>query len=82
MKVVIKDEDELVAITKELLHVLFNLRYYTKLWEWDHGSRTKATKKAWEVKADELLERLEMKKTNHKGDINLSINNDGQETNH
>jgi hypothetical protein len=76
MKVIIKDEDELVAITKELLHCMVNLRHWTKLWERDHGSATKASKKFWEGRADELLEKLEMRKTNQASNVKIEIKND------
>lgn len=78
MKVSIKDEDELIAVTKELLHCLVNLRHYTKLWEREHGVYAKRSKKAWEVKADELLLKLEMGKTNQSSSIDIEVNKNEQ----
>ncbi len=65
MKIIIKSEDELVKISEEALHILANLRKFTKMWNETHGVELKERKKYYEEKADNLIERLKI--TKHKG---------------
>lgn len=64
MKVKVTSEEELEKVAAELIHVLANLRKFTRLWETTHGVELKRNKKYYEGKADELIQRLQV--PNHK----------------
>lgn len=72
MKVKIESEEQLVAMTKELLHIISNLRHWTKLWNEHFGSYYGKQKKMWEQRADDYLEKVGMRKTNQTGEIDIS----------
>lgn len=73
MTIKITSEQELVDLSKELLNALYNLRYWTKRWESEYGVDTKDAKKRWEKKADDILEKLEMQKTDQAKEIKISV---------
>lgn len=70
MNIKINSEEDLFDNFKEAIHILNNLRYYTKDWEENYGVESKMRKKRWEEKADKLLTRLD---PNHEK-LNRSIN--------
>lgn len=63
MTIKITSEEELKQVAAELLHVMVNLRHYSKAWHEYHGGALLATKKTWEIRADELLKKLEVEYT-------------------
>lgn len=75
MKITIHSEEELIQVTKELVHVLCNLRKFSKLWEQEYGVKLKERKKYYEAKADELIERLQVPEHRQVGQIKIEINN-------
>ena len=76
MNVKINSEKELEELTRELLHILVNLRYWTKLWNEQYGSNFLKKKKLWEDRADKCLERIELTKTVNQNYIEFKINKD------
>lgn len=74
MKIIIQTEEELIQVTAELIHVICNLRKFTKLWEEGHGVELKIKKKRYEQKADELIERLKVPEHRQVGQIKIEIN--------
>ena len=62
MKIKVTSEEELVEVAKEALHILQNLRHWTKLWNAHHGSELRERKAYWEEKADLFLEKHKTKK--------------------
>lgn len=78
MKIKIESEDELLEVAKEALHLLVNLRHYTKEWETAHGAELKTRKKHFEGRADEFLQKLEMKKSHKSDTIKIEINNENK----
>jgi hypothetical protein len=73
MKILIQTEEELLQVTSELIHVLCNLRKFTKLWEQDFGVELKTKKKRYEQMADELIERLQVPEHRQAGQIKIEI---------
>lgn len=73
MKVKIKNEEELVKVAEELIHILTNLRKYTKLWEESYGVVLKTKKKNFEKRADELIERIQAPEHTRRDEINIVI---------
>lgn len=77
MKIKIDSEQELIDVAQDALHVLANLRKFTKLWEESHGVQLKARKKYYEQKADDLIERLQV--IEHRNPVQIKIEiNDGK----
>jgi len=74
MKVVVKSEEELMELGSELLHILVNLRFATKAWERDYGANLRGRKKYYELKADELIQKLQLTKSHHSYQIKIDIN--------
>lgn len=74
MKVIIKNEEELVKVAAELIHVLANLRKFTKLWNETHGVELKSRKKYYEDKADQLIERLQVEDHRNPEQVKIEIN--------
>jgi hypothetical protein len=71
MVIKINSEEELLNVDAELIHVIANLRKFTKLWEETHGVELKRNKKYYELKADELIARLQVE--NHKQVYEIKI---------
>lgn len=63
MRVKVSDEEELVELSRELLHILVNLRHFTIIWGEHFGGTNLVNKKRWERRADELLEKLKVSKS-------------------
>ena len=74
MKIKINDEQELVDVCTEALHILSNLRKFTKLWEESYGVDLRRRKKYYEEKADELIERLQVPENRKQSQIKIEIN--------
>lgn len=74
MKILIRDEQELVNVATELVHVLNNLRFFTRKWEENYGVELRARKKYYEEKADELLKRLEITEHRQSNQIKIELN--------
>lgn len=55
----VHSEEELMALSGELLHALVNVRYWTKKWEQEYGCEMKIKKKYWEARADELIAKMQ-----------------------
>lgn len=60
MKILIRDEQELVNVAEEAIKIIANLRRFTKYWEETHGVEMKNRKKRWEAIADKFIERLQL----------------------
>jgi len=73
MKVTVRSEEELMELGSELLHILVNLRYATKAWERDYGANLRDRKKYYELKADELIQKLQLSKSHHAGQIKIEL---------
>lgn len=78
-KIIVKSEDELIELTKELWHVLVNLRYWTNEWQKEHGAILLEHKKKWEARADELIKTHGLQKTNASSGIEISLTAIGEE---
>jgi hypothetical protein len=75
MKIKIQSEEELISVCEEALHIISNLRKFTKLWEQEFGVELKTKKKRYEQMADELIERLQVPEHRQAGQIKIEINN-------
>ncbi len=78
MRVVINSEEELLDLAKELLYVMANMRHWQDQWSKHYGKTLLAQKKKWEVRADELLERLKTTRSVHKYDVHIKYSSDDQ----
>lgn len=74
MKIIVKSEEELVNVATELVHVLNNLRFFTRKWEETYGVELRARKKYYEDKADELLKRLQVTEHRQSNQIKIEVN--------
>lgn len=54
-KVIETTDQQLPAQLQEALHILHNLRFFTKYWNENGGGQARQYKKRWEEKADKLL---------------------------
>lgn len=73
MKVTIKSEDELIKVATDAIHVLSNLRHFTKLWNESHGFELKQRKVYYEKLADALLEKLNVTEHREAKQIKIEI---------
>lgn len=73
MKIRITSEQELIEIACEAIHVLSNLRYFTKLWNESHGFELKQRKVYYEKLADALLEKLNVTEHREAKQIKIEI---------
>lgn len=73
MNIKIDSEEELYEVCKEALHILSNLRHFTKKWSEIHGVELKQRKEYYENKADEFLEQLQVGNPRHSRDIKIEI---------
>jgi hypothetical protein len=73
MKIKIQGEQELVKTTEELIHILANLRKFTKLWNETHGVELKARKKYYEDQADQLIERLQVEDHRNPEQVKIEV---------
>ena len=73
MRIKLTSEQELVEVSRELFHCMVNLRYWTGKWEQEHGHHNLAAKKKWERKADDLIVKYNLKKTQIKQEIKIRI---------
>lgn len=71
MKVTIKSEQELIEVATEAIHILNNLRHFTKKWNETHGYELKQRKGYYERLADELLQKLNV--TEHRETKQIKI---------
>lgn len=76
MNIKINSEQELINVAQEGLHILNNLRHWTKLWNAHHGADLRERKQYWEEKADLFLEKLDVSKTSQSHEIKIEINGD------
>lgn len=74
MKIKISNEEELVKVAQEAIHILANLRKFSDLWNIHHGSDLKERKMYWEVKADEFLKRLQVPEHRNLNELKIEIN--------
>jgi hypothetical protein len=74
MKVKIESEQELISVCEEALHIIANIRKFTKLWEQEFGVELKTKKKRYEQMADELIERLQVPEHRRVGQIKIEVN--------
>jgi hypothetical protein len=79
MKIIIESEEELLSVAADAIHVLTNLRHWTKEWEKEHGVELKNNKKHFEQRADELIAKLGSYYQNSRGRITVEIKNNEQE---
>lgn len=77
MKIKINSEEELVKVAQEAVHILNNLRHWTKLWNAHHGKDLRDRKQYWEEKADLFLEQLQVEE--HRGQNQIKIEVNGSE---
>lgn len=75
MRVVVKNEQELLELAKDLLHVLINLRYWSNEWHLHHGSVLLEHKKKWEKRADALIQRLKVSRSPNAFDVHIKLEN-------
>lgn len=54
-KVIKTTDQQMPAQLQEALHILHNLRFFTKYWNETGGGQARDYKKRWEEKADKLL---------------------------
>lgn len=73
MIVKINSEEELISVAEELIHVLANLRKFSRLWQENHGAPLLRSKKYFEEKADELIERLQVKEHRNPYEVKIKI---------
>lgn len=73
MKIKISSEQELVEVAEELIHIVTNLRKFTKLWNESYGAELKRKKQYYEKRADELIERLQVKEHKHPESIKIEV---------
>ena len=73
MKVVVQSEKGLIEVATEAIHVLSNLRYFTKLWNESHGFELKQRKVYYEKLADCLLEKLKVTEHREAKQIKIEI---------
>lgn len=74
MKITITSEEELLKLAKEALHILSNLRHFTKKWNENHGVQLKQRKNYYEEKADELIERLQIEEHRRESQVKIEVN--------
>lgn len=72
MNIKIQSEEELKDKFVTGIHILNNLRHWTKKYNETLGSELKAIKKDWEKKADEYLESLSATPTRVKTQIKIT----------
>lgn len=75
MIIKINSEEELISVATEALHIISNLRKFTKLWEETHGTVLKERKKYYERKADELIQKLQVAEHKHPEQIKIEVDN-------
>lgn len=75
MKLKISSEQELIDVATESVHILNNLRYWTKLWNAHHGAGLRERKQYWEERADLFLEKLQVKEHTMPNQIKIEIDN-------
>lgn len=73
MKIKITSEEELEKVAAELIHILANLRKFTRLWEESHGVELKRYKKYYEAKSDELIKKLQVPDHQRLHEIKIEI---------
>lgn len=73
MKVVIHSEEDLVQLSRELLHTLVNLNYWSKECDRDPYTKTREAKRRWQKRADELLLKYGITKTDTIQSIKIKI---------
>lgn len=76
VKVTVKSEEELVALTKKLLHILINLRHRTAIWNEHYGAKNLHEKKRWEQRADELIQELNIQRQHPNAPYSITIQNE------
>jgi hypothetical protein len=75
MKVVINSEEELIDKFKESVHILNNLRHFTKIWQDHYGAGNNFKRVYWQEKADKFLDSLDASKTRSKEQIKIINSN-------
>ena len=76
VKVTVKSEEELVELTKKLLHTLVNLRHRTAIWNEQYGAKNLYEKKKWEQRADDLIRELKIKREHPNAQFSITIQNE------
>jgi hypothetical protein len=74
MTVKVETEEELIELSRELIHVLTNLRHVTKEWNKYYGGVLAGRKKEWEKRADELIEKMRATPTHQSTHVQVQIN--------
>lgn len=74
MKIKIQSEEELLKVATEALHILANLRHFTKKWNETHGYELKRRKIFYEEKADELIQRLQIEEHRTESQVKIEVN--------
>lgn len=69
----IQGDEELFELTNQAVHILNNLRHYTKIWNEVYGGRAKTDKITWENKADEFLKKLGLQYELHQKSAHIKI---------
>lgn len=73
VKVTVKSEEELVELTKKLLHILVNLRHRSTIWHEQHGATNLYAKKKWEQRADELIQELNIQRQHPNAPYSITV---------
>lgn len=74
VKIKIQSEGELLKVATEALHILSNLRHFTKKWNENHGVQLKQRKNYYEEKADELIQRLRIEEHRIELQVKIEVN--------
>jgi hypothetical protein len=74
MNIILKNEEELLSLTGELISILHKLRKSTKEWNEYYGYERLKAKKFYESKADELISRFKIGTLNNNELIKIEVN--------
>lgn len=69
----VESEEELVELAEEMLHIITNLRYWSKEWSSKYGVDAKRRMKYWEARADELLANRNVPKYERQEQLKIQI---------
>lgn len=69
----IKDEEELLSLCRESVHILNNLRYTTEEWNEHFGHARRERKNYWEKRADDFLEKIDARCSRKAKTVDIKI---------
>jgi hypothetical protein len=74
MNIKVTNEQELLKITEEAIHIITNLRHFTKKWNEGHGYELRQRKAYYEEQADKLIQRLQITEHRRANQIKIEVN--------